>query len=454
MNTALAFLVTLGILIWVHEYGHYRVARWCGVRVLRFSIGFGPVIWRRQARPGATEYTLAALPLGGFVQMLDSREGSVPPDAAHQAFDTQPLRKRVAITAAGPAANLLLAVVIWAGLYWWGVPEPEPVLATPPAASLAAQAGVLAGDRVYATAQGDGEADWHEVGSLNEVTRRAVAAGMDGEPLRLEVSRHGHDSGRLVLTLPLHEPLDDINAGTLAHIGLVGAYSEPVLGDIPAGGAAARAGLQPGDRVLRVDGQVVPDAQWLRLAVREHPEVAMAWQVERAGQVLGIIVTPARVTAADGSTIGRIEAVVGRPPTLVTVRRGPVDGLTRALAQTWDDAQLSLRMFGRMLTGQASLKNLSGPVTIADYAGQSAQRGAQPFLAFLAVVSVGLAVLNLLPLPILDGGHLMYYLFEGLTGRPVSAAWMQRLQRLGLVLLVALMSLALFNDMARLVGAS
>lgn len=458
MLTVLAFIVALGLLIAVHEYGHYRVAVACDVKVLRFSIGFGTTLYRwkaRRPRPGQdTEFVIGAFPLGGYVKMLDEREGPVDASERHRAFNTQSLKARAAIVAAGPAANLLLAILLYAAVNWIGVQEPQPVLGSPVAGSIAADAGLRGGERVGSAAlEGD---PLEPVRSFEELRWLLTRGALDGRDLRLELSREGGGRGGEVLLRLSQLEARDADAQLLRKVGILAPWSPPILGDIMAGGAAERAGLRKGDVVLRVGGREVGDAQQLRDLIRTQVQggrgVASAWDIERAGQRTQLTVTPDVVADGNKPPVGRISAYVGVPPAMVTVSYGPIDGLWNGVVRTWEVSALTLRMMGRMVIGEASVKNLSGPLTIADYAGKSASMGLTQYLLFLALISVSLGVLNLLPLPVLDGGHLMYYLWEAITGRSVSDAWMERLQRGGVAVLLVMMSIALFNDFARLFG--
>ncbi|MDL5032243.1 RIP metalloprotease RseP [Pelomonas sp. APW6] len=452
MLELLAFLVALGVLILVHEYGHFSVARACGVKVLRFSLGFGPVLWRRQRSADATEFTLSALPLGGYVRMLDEREGPVPAEQRAQAFNNKPLRQRAAIVAAGPVANFLLAIVLFALLAMLGQQEPLAVMGSPKPGGLAERAGLRAGDRVMALAR-EGQA-WQEVASLADLQWPVIEAITEQSVLNLQMA-DAQGRGRREVRLDMRElGSREPDAATLGRLGLGGPLREPVIGKVEPDGAGARAGLRTGDLVLDIDGVRVQDAAQLVGLIRAYaqaPGQAQQWRIERQGQVLPVAVQP-DIDVEGEARIGRIRAAVGAPAQTVLVSHPAGDALFIGLRKTWEQSAMTVKVFGRMLIGQASLKNLSGPITIADAAGQAARVGLHQYLALLAMLSVGLGVLNLLPLPMLDGGHLMYYLFEGLSGRPVSEWWLERLQRAGFFLMLLMMALALSNDVTRKLG--
>lgn len=453
MLTIAAALLAFGLLVIVHEYGHYRVARACGVKVLRFSIGFGPVLWRRQAHPDATEFVLSALPLGGYVSMLDERVEPVPTALRHQAFNNRPLWQRSAVVLAGPLANLLLAVALYGFLAWSGQEELRPVLGSPIAGGMAERAGLRAGDLVNA-ASSDGQ-NWTPVLSMSELRWQLIEGISEQRPLFLrlsDVQGRGSRVAQLDLArLGTREPDEQ----AMRALGLGGVFSEPRLGKVTPGGPADRAGLRQGDLILSIDDHDIADAAQVITQVRAYaPDKAsgaMQWRIERGAQRLSIEVQPMQ-TADVEPRVWRVQAEVGQPPATVIVSHPPLEALADGLGKTWDQSAMTLKIFGRMLIGQASLKNLSGPLSIADYAGQSARLGLSHYLGFLAMLSVGLGVLNLLPLPMLDGGHLMYYLFEGLSGRPVSEWWLRQLQRAGVMVMLLLMALALSNDLTRTLG--
>src|SRR4051812_33264965 len=448
-----AFVVALGVLIAVHEWGHYRVAVACGVKVIRFSVGFGRTLVRykpKKQRPNQdTEFVIGAFPLGGYVKMLDEREGPVSPQERHLAFNTQPLLSRALIVVAGPVANLLLAVVLYAGVNWWGVQEARAVISTPAAGSIAERAGLRSGDLVEGvTFEGEGE---RKVRSFDELVWLLTKATFIDKDVTVHVA-----GGRQALLALGQVHASGSDPQLAKTIGVVSPITQAGIAEVLPGGAAEKAGLKSGDKVLAIDGVRIADGVQLFDAIRASGRSGVAttqsWTIERAGHAQAVAVTPVVEKDANG-TFGRINARVGSGrPEMIRVQYGPIEGVTKAVERTWEMAAFSLRMLGKMVIGQASYKNLSGPITIAEYAGKTASLGAIQYISFLALISVSLGVLNLLPLPVLDGGHLMYYLWEAVTGRSISEAWMERLQRGGVAVLLVMMSIALFNDVTRLFG--
>ena len=451
LTTIIAFIVALGVLIVVHEFGHYFVARWCGVKVLRFSVGFGRPLLRRVYGADRTEWVIGAIPLGGYVKMVDEREDNVPPEDLPRAFNRQSVWRRIAIVAAGPLANFLLAILLYWGLFVHGIPGMKPIIAAPQPGSIAAMAGFQAGDTVRAV---DGET----VVQWQDARWRLLSRGVDRAQVRVDVvDSEGREAVRTldfsgVTTAQVEENF-------LAHVGLSVAQPrfEPVIGRVVQGGVADRAGLLAGDRVLSIDGRRMADWEGLVSAIRASPGKPIELEIDREGRAVPTL----RLVPDSADEGGKVVGKVGIGPRvdpaqverlMVDVRYGPLESLGEAVAKTWDTSVLSLQMLGKMLIGQVSLKNLSGPITIADYAGQSVQVSWVAYLTFIALISISLGVLNLLPIPMLDGGHLMYYAFEVVRRRPVSDRVMAIGQQVGMGVLFVLMAFAIFNDIHRLIG--
>lgn len=446
-----AFVLALGVLITVHELGHYAAARACNVKILRFSVGFGSPLWMRRCGRDGTEWALSAFPLGGYVKMLDEREGEVAAADLSRAFNRQSIGRRSLIVVAGPLANLILAIFIYWFLFMSGVDEPRPVLADPPAATLAAKAKVGAGETVRAVS-GKPVATWTEL--RWEVLQRVL----NRAPIELEaLDQRGNILIHRLDVTGLES--DALEADVMLALGLRLQRPElpPVLGGIQEGSPAMRAGLKAGDKILAIDGKQL--ATWSEVAqtIRKSGARELHFDVERDKERFQRVIMPEMVEERGQPPVARIGIAVRDDPELrrqafVTVRYGMLDGLHRAAVQTWETSTLTLRMIGRMLTGELSTKNISGPVTIADFAGQSARLGSDHYLRFLALISISLGVLNLLPIPILDGGHLMYYLVEIIKGGPLSERAMEIGQQIGMTLLVLLMAVAFYNDINRLVS--
>ena len=444
-----SFIVTVGVLVVIHEFGHYLAARLVGVKILRFSVGFGkPILIRRKGRD-QTEWVVSAIPLGGYVKMLDEREGEVAASEAHRAFNRQSVAARIFIVLAGPAANFFLAFLVYWALFIVGLPGMKPVVGDPPRNTPAAVAGLANGDTVRSVAD-EPVATWSDVRWL--LLKEAVKRGTT--PIEVETARgalvaHSLDLSRLTK--------EDLDKDLLEKVGLRAfrPNAPARIGRPLPGRPAERAGFAAGDLVVSIGGKPVATWSDFKNEVSSNPGRSLVFEIERAGQRLQLRATP----DIEGKGDNRIGLLGVEPPAealreydrmATTVRYGPVAAIPKAALKVYDLSLFSVKMLGRMVVGDVSWKNLSGPITIADYAGQSAQLGWITWLGFLALVSVSLGVLNLLPIPLLDGGHLVYYLAEIVKGSPVSERTMEIGQRFGLALLLGLTFFAFYNDLNRL----
>lgn len=447
LYTILYFLVAVALLIAIHEFGHFWVARKCGVKVLKFSIGFGKKILSFQKHPDSTEYLLCAIPLGGYVKMVDEREGKVKSEDLPYAFNRQPLASRAAIVAAGPIFNLLLAIILFWIVAIAGEVGIRPIVGTVDSETLAGQAGFTEGDEIVAI--NDKKAPtWTE--AINLIISAAIEREADIKVLV--------DSDDIEKTLFLEISDADIESPEILYkkLGLTpwSPTIQPILGEIIEESSAERAGLIEGDLILSADGIAIEDwMDWVEY-VKERPETLIELDVERDGLPFTVSIVPDKIENEEGKFIGRIGAAVKVPEQLINELRveysfPPTEALLVAIEKTWIYSSTTLKMMGKMLLGQVSTKNLSGPISIAQFAGQSAERGVIPFIKFLGLVSVSLGVLNLLPIPVLDGGHLMFFLVEAIKGSPVSEKAQIYFQQVGIMLLMSLMLFAFFLDMER-----
>ncbi|MCX7172523.1 MAG: RIP metalloprotease RseP [Proteobacteria bacterium] len=445
-----AFALALGVLIVVHELGHFFIARLCGIKVLRFSVGFGRPLLVKRYGADKTEWAISAFPLGGYVKMLDEREGTVEPEELQRAFNRQPVWKRILVVIAGPLANLLLAILLYWVIFMQGMEELRPVLAAPPNASAAAAAEVHDGETVRSV-------NGRPVATWQEMRWELLQVAIDRTPVILEVINPRQEiSIRRLDIKNLTE--GDYESDLPSSLGLKPYRPQlrPIIGVVQSGSAAERAGMRSGDEFMAIDGRATLVWGDVSSLIRQSPGIPLAIELRREGESLRLQATPSSIEEG-GQSIGRMGIQVKDDPALrqtmmITVRYGVSTAFVKATAQTWDTSIFSLRMIGRMITGEVSWKNLSGPVTIADYAGQSARLGWTYYLKFLALISISLGVLNLLPIPILDGGHLLYYIAEIIKGGPLSERIMEIGQQIGLFLLLMLMAFAFYNDINRLVS--
>jgi regulator of sigma E protease len=447
-------LVTLGLLITFHEFGHFWVARKLGVRVTRFSVGFGRALWSRRGADG-TEYVVAAFPLGGYVKMLDEREGPVPADQLDEAFNRKPVGKRIAIVAAGPIFNLIFAVLAFWLMFLVGIPELRPVVGA--VSGIAAQAGIETDDVIV-------EVDGRDTRTWSHAVLELIAHALDRETVQVMVESPSGLRTSHTLELGLLGP-DFAEEKTLEAIGIEPWRLEvpPLVGTVSEGSPADLAGIRPGDRIVAIADEEVTSWSWIGYLVQTHGQAGepLVVRVLRGDTEIEIAVSPRNestgwfssrlilgVTNAELSEAQR--AALERAA--IVLRLGPVEGLVAATKETWRLTGSTLGLLGRMITGKASVKNLSGPISIAQFANTSASAGLSHFLFFLGAISLSLGILNLLPIPVLDGGHLLYYLIELVKGSPVSEQVQVAGQYFGLIALAGLMSLAFVNDILRLVG--
>ena len=444
-----AFIVSIGLLVAIHEYGHFWVARRLGVKVLRYSIGFGHRIWGFTGRRSGIEYWLSAIPLGGYVKMLDEREGEVAEADKPYAFNRQHPWRRIAIVAAGPGVNFLFAIAAYWLVFMIGVAGIKPIIGAAPDGTLAASAGLRAGDQVVAV-------DERVIGDWQDLRLTLLERGLDGEPVDLDIRGESGTSRQVSLDLTGvsadPEKLFD-------RLGLAPYQppATPLIAQVVGGSAAEAADLRAGDQVRAVDGEAMNSPQALVDRIKAQPGQRVVLAITRDGRALDVPVTLGEARNDAGDAEGRLGAQIGVDAeawqAMQTTRQlGPLAAIPAAVSKTWEVSALTLRLMTRMITGEVSWRNVSGPIQIANYAGQTASIGLEAFVGFLALVSVSLAVLNLLPIPVLDGGHLLYYSIEWIRGRPLSEAVQVAGQQLGMVALLMLMTLAFYNDILRLLG--
>jgi regulator of sigma E protease len=447
--TLLAFLVALTTVIFVHEYGHYRAALWFKVRVLRFSIGFGRPIWRWQrVQPGLglpTEFTICAIPLGGFIKMLDERDQEVALSEIPSAFNRQTLFARACIVVAGPLANLLLTLFLYAFVNWLGSLQVAAIIGTPTKASVAETAGLRSGDLIQKFSTNP--QDWEIVQSMDHLRRLLTEASQDQQDFQLEV---------LSSQSQVHRVVDISVAGwdmegkrsAMSQMGIAGPFSKPEIAKVLQTGPAAKGGVLAGDLVLKVDGVVVNDSQHLIQLIRSSTD-SQLWEVQSSnGKIRSLNIHP-EFREIEGKKMAKVDAVIGGEPDTVWVQHGLVSGLGMAFDTLLTQSKMTIVAVGKLVSTTSGWQQVSGPLTMAEYAGKTAEQGWRPFIQFLALISLSIGLLNLLPVPMLDGGHLMYYLWEFVVGSPPSQLWLERLQVLGLSMLALMMFTALFNDVLR-----
>ncbi|MES2049320.1 MAG: RIP metalloprotease RseP [Pseudomonadota bacterium] len=452
LQTIFAFIVALGMLVTIHELGHYVVARWCNVKILRFSVGMGKIIYSRKFGADQTEWALSILPLGGYVKMLDAREqdiSEIPVQDLPREFCRQSVWKRIAIVAAGPAANFIFAIVLFAVLYMHGIPEPVAKIRVPSETSTAYQAGLRHGDVITAV-NGENVQTWPEF------RWKLLQLGLDKTDARVGLKRINKDRptsfDQMEISLPLSQLSNkDLETDFTLKMGFSVARPDAILGTVLENGPASLAGLKEGDHIIAVDGKALLDGLEFLEIINASASKTLLLLVKQGVQEFEVKITP-ESHDVNGQKIGRIKVQLMLAPETLTAPVGPVDAIVKGAEKTWETSILTFKMLGRMLIGDVSWKNITGPITIADYAGQSSRISMISYFSFIALISISLGVMNLLPIPVLDGGHLLYYSLEVLTGKPVSERFSGMAQRVGVALLMSLMALAFFNDIVRLVS--
>ena len=450
-QSALAFIVVLGVLITFHEFGHFWVARKCDVKILRFSVGFGRPLWKRNFGNDNCEFVIASLPLGGYVKMLDEREGTVPDEDKHRAFNNKPLSQRIMIVVAGPLFNFIFAIVAYWAMYIVGINDFKPLIGEIEEASIAAESGFRTDDLILAV-------DGKKTPTWSAVIDTTVANVVNAREVVFKIQRNQYSEREISVDLS-RISIDEMASGQL--FNAIGLYPKrlivpAIIGEIISGGAAEEAGMQVGDDVRRVNGKPVKDwIDWVQI-IRANPNMTLQVEISRENELRTLLITPAAV-AEGGETVGKIGAGVDisyldDTSYLAVETYSIIPAFSKAVQKTAEMSLLTLRILGKMVMGEASVKNLSGPISIAQYAGKTASLGFAAFLGFMAIISVSLGVLNLLPVPLLDGGHLFYYLIELVKGSPLTETFQLAGQQLGLILLLGLMSIALYNDILRLMG--
>lgn len=446
LNSIFSFLLALGILVFIHEYGHYSVARLCGVRVMRFSVGFGKPIIRWVSRKTKVEWTISWIPLGGYVRMLDERD----PESLQgqlidlsQAFNRKPVQQRIAIVLAGPMANLILAALIYGVLSYLQPTGVSTQVAHPAPSSVAAKAGLIAGDEIS-------QINREPTKNWSEVSWALVKARLFQNDLAIQVNRNG--TPVTLAEVPASELDAELGPSLGRELGFLPFEKRVLVRAATEGGAGERAGFKPGDQLLKVEGVAVETAAQFTELIKQRPQLDTAVTVLRDGQEIRLAAKPDTLLINGGQEVGRLGLSIHGEPLTVDHPMGPLEALSEGSGRMVEVSLFSLAALGKMLTGDLSWNHLSGPVSIASAAGESSSLGILPFLGFLAMVSVSLGILNLLPIPLLDGGHLMYYFAEIIRGKPVDEVWQIRGQKLGILLIGMLTLVAFFNDIQRLLS--